>query len=97
MPFTFTDKIDSRCGLHCTGCEFKESHGCKGCIETDGHPFHGECPVAVCCQEKGFTHCGECPEIPCELLREYSCGDSEHSDDPKGARIEQCIRWAKQK
>lgn len=25
--------IDSRCGLHCTGCPWKESCGCGGCIE----------------------------------------------------------------
>lgn len=86
--------IDSRCGLHCTGCGFKESHGCKGCIETNGHPFHGECPVAACVQNKGFVHCGECPEIPCELLTQYSC-DKEHGDTPSGARIEQCRQWAK--
>ena len=28
--------------------EYKETCGCGGCIETNGHPFHGECPVAVC-------------------------------------------------
>lgn len=85
--------IDSRCGLHCTGCEYKESCGCGGCIETNGHPFHGECPVAICCQNKGIVHCGECPDIPCELLTQYSC-DSEHGDNPHGARIEQCKKWA---
>ncbi|MCX4255568.1 MAG: DUF3795 domain-containing protein [Oscillospiraceae bacterium] len=85
--------VDSRCGLHCTGCEFKESCGCGGCIETSGNPFHGECPVAVCCQNKGIVHCGECPEIPCELLTQYSC-DPEHGDNPHGARIEQCKKWA---
>ena len=42
--------IDSRCGLHCTGCEYKETYDCGDCIETNGHPFHGECPVVVCCQ-----------------------------------------------
>lgn len=84
--------IDSRCGLHCTGCEYKESCGCGGCIETNGQPFHGECPVAICCQGKGFTHCGECSEIPCELLTQYSC-DPEHGDTPQGARIEQCKQW----
>ena len=47
--------VDSRCGLHCTGCEYKETCGCGGCIETNGHPFHGECPVAVCCQDKGIV------------------------------------------
>lgn len=60
----FTDTVDSRCGLHCTGCTWKESHGCRGCIPTNGNPFHGECPVAVCCQKKGLVHCGQCPEIP---------------------------------
>ena len=65
-------RIDSRCGLHCTGCEYIASCGCQGCMETQGHPFHGECPVAVCCQEKGFVHCGECPAIPCALLQQYS-------------------------
>lgn len=84
--------IDSRCGLHCTGCKYKETCGCGGCIETNGHPFHGECPVAVCCQDKGIVHCGECVDIPCELLMQYSC-DPEHGDTPQGARIEQCKRW----
>ena len=88
--------VDSRCGLHCTGCEYKDSCGCGGCIETSGHPFHGECPVAVCCQKRGFVHCGECPKIPCELLTQYSC-DPEHGDTPHGARIEQCKQWFVQK
>jgi len=86
--------IDSRCGLHCTGCEWKETQGCGGCIETNGNPFHGKCPVAACCQDKGFMHCGECPDIPCELLTKYS-NDPEHGDKPAGKRIEQCREWAK--
>ena len=84
--------VDSRCGLHCTRCEYKNSCGCEGCIETNGHPFHGECPVAVCCQKKGLLHCGECAELPCELLTKYSC-DPEHGDTPHGARIGQCKEW----
>lgn len=114
--------IDSRCGLHCTGCEYKVSCNCGGCIETNGHPFHGECPVAKCCQDKGFTHCGECPDIPehcgvsdckrvdengfypcddcdkttCGKLHAYSYTDPDHGDNPPGARIEQCKRWAKE-
>lgn len=31
--------VDSRCGLHCTECEYKEPCECGGCIETNGHPF----------------------------------------------------------
>jgi hypothetical protein len=56
--------IESRCGLLCSECDFRESCNCGGCIETNGHPFHGECPVAKCCQDKGYNHCGECPDIP---------------------------------
>ena len=81
--------IDTRCGLRCEGCEFIKSHSCGGCIATRGNPFHGECPVAVCCQNRGLTHCGECPELPCALLDEYSCEDT-----PPGTRIEQCRKWA---
>lgn len=87
-------KVDSRCGLHCTGCEWKESCGCGGCIETMGHPFHGECKIALCCQEKGLQHCGECDNIPCEKLYVYSYLDPEHGDKPQGTRVEVCRRWA---
>ncbi|NLG26141.1 MAG: type 1 glutamine amidotransferase-like domain-containing protein [Clostridiales bacterium] len=86
--------MDTRCGLRCAGCGFKESHGCGGCIATNGHPFHGECPIAVCCQDRGLTHCGECDEIPCELLYSYAYLDPEHGDKPQGARVEVCRRWA---
>lgn len=88
-----SDTVDTRCGLRCEGCEFVKSHGCGGCIATDGHPFHGECPVAVCCQSRGLVHCGQCPEIPCELLSSYSC-DAEQGDNPPGARIERCRKLA---
>lgn len=86
--------IDSRCGLHCSDCGYKQSHGCGGCIETNGNPFHGKCPVAACCQDKGFHHCGQCPDMPCQLLTDYSC-NPEHGDTPAGARIEQCKCWQK--
>lgn len=87
--------IETRCGLQCTGCEYKEKNGCGGCIQTQGHPFHGECPLAMCCQEKGLMHCGECDELPCALLMQYS-GDPVHGDKPAGARIRQCILWKKE-
>lgn len=86
--------VDSRCGLHCSGCAWKVSHGCGGCIETMGHPFHGECAIAICCQNKGYTHCGECDCIPCDKLYAYSYLDPEHGDKPQGARVEVCRRWA---
>ena len=83
---------DTRCWLICEGCGYREANGCRGCIATMGNPFHGQCPVAQCCQEKGYVHCGQCPELPCELLRQYSC-DPVHGDTPPGKRIEQCRIW----
>ena len=85
--------IDTRCGLRCEGCYYKDAYSCGGCIDTQGHPFHGECPVAICCQDKGFIHCGQCLDMPCELLSQYS-NDPEHGDNPPGARIKQCKIWA---
>lgn len=85
--------IDTRCGLNCETCAYREPCKCGGCIATMGRPFHGECPVAACCQQKGFEHCGMCPDLPCGLLRQYS-EDPEHGDTPPGARIEACRRWA---
>ena len=85
--------VQLRCGLLCDGCTYQESHGCIGCIALQGKPFWGECPVAACCQGKGYDHCGECADIPCEILCDFSCGDDEHSDKPNGARIEVCKTW----
>ncbi len=83
--------IDTRCGLNCAECEYREKMNCGGCTATGGHPFHGECPVAVCCQEKGHEHCGECGLFPCGQLKAYSC-DPVHGDTPPGARIERLRR-----
>lgn len=88
--------ITTYCGLDCTGCEFVESQGCKGCIATKGRPFHvseGQepCAVAKCAIEHGVTFCGECGEFPCQLLTDFS-NDPDYGDNPKGARIENCKR-----
>ncbi len=97
-PESFTIKelltVQSRCGLLCDGCAQKKSEGCAGCIALKGRPFWGECPVAICCQSKNHTHCGECADMPCEMLNDFSCGDGEHCDAPKGARIAVCRAWA---
>lgn len=87
--------IESRCGLCCTTCSYREPCHCGGCIETQGHPFHGECPVAICAQKRGLDHCGQCKGFPCVLLMEYSC-DPEHGDKPIGERIRKCREWQKE-
>ncbi len=89
-------QVQSRCGLLCSACGFRDTCGCGGCIETNGHPFHGECTIAVCCQGKGYVHCGLCPDMPCEKLYAYSCLDKEHGDNPPGARLGVLRFWAGQ-
>lgn len=89
--------VQSRCGLLCGWCTYKDSCGCKGCIAQNGKPTWGECDVAICCQNKGYNHCGECSEVPCENLRGLSYGEDEHNDKPEGARIEVCKAWAAKK
>lgn len=93
--FTMADiaQPQSRCGLLCKVCSFREPYHCGGCIETQGQPFHGACPVAACCQQKGHVHCGQCAELPCDKLRAYSCEDPEHGDRPAGSRIELLRKW----
>lgn len=86
------EMIQSRCGLRCSECSFKEAVGCKGCTETE-KPFWGECPVKSCCETKELQHCGECGNFVCAQLHTFAY-DTEQSDN--GARIEQCKKWRKE-
>lgn len=82
--------VESRCGLLCGACEYREPMHCDGCVQID-KPFWGEsCPVKACCEGKGFDHCGVCGEFPCALLRQFAY-DEKQGDN--GARIEQCRKW----
>ncbi len=81
--------VESRCGLLCSKCEFREQMNCKGCINTKTM-FWGECPVKTCCDAKALSNCGECSEMPCKPLNDFAY-DKEHGDN--GARIQQCRKW----
>ncbi len=83
--------IDTRCGLNCSTCGFMKTGECGGCIATKGRPFHGECSLAACCQDKEYFHCGLCPDFPCKRLDDYSY-DPVHGDD--GKRIVNLRKWA---
>lgn len=86
--------IESRCGLACSQCGYRERMNCPGCTDME-RPFWGEsCPVKKCCEEKGRAHCGECPDFPCELLTQFAY-DKAQGDD--GERIRRCRRWAEGK
>ncbi len=87
--------VESRCGILCKSCEYVKTCSCGCCIPTNGHPFYGECQIAICCQNKELEYCGECEDFPCEMLHKYSY-DPEHGDTPKGLRIEQCKQWKKE-
>ena len=41
-------------------------------------------------KEKGLEHCGECPDMPCQKLRELF-DDPEHGDS--GARLRNLNNW----
>ena len=46
--------METICGIDCSKCDFKNN--CKGCMETDGHPFGGEC-IAAECYKSGDEKC----------------------------------------
>ncbi len=84
--------ITSRCGILCEECEYRESHGCKGCTHIS-KPFWGEaCPVKSCCEQKEHSHCGKCSSFACEQLTAFAF-DEEQGDN--GKRLDQCRKWAK--
>ncbi|MBS6954142.1 MAG: DUF3795 domain-containing protein [Enterocloster asparagiformis] len=64
--------MESRCGLLCSECSYKEQVGCKGCVNIE-KPFWGEsCPVKSCSETKGYKHCGQCKDFPCALVKQFA-------------------------
>lgn len=83
-------KMIAFCGTYCGVCEWKDKIGCKGCKANRGIMFWGECDIAKCCIGKGLAHCGECPDMPCQKLRDLF-DDPEHGD--RGARLCNLKNW----
>ncbi|WP_050637690.1 DUF3795 domain-containing protein [Candidatus Stoquefichus sp. SB1] len=85
--------VESRCGILCSQCEYKESMGCLGCLNIS-QPFWGEqCVIKDSCESKGYQHCGECDTFPCASLKAFAY-DEKQGDN--GLRIEQCKKWGKE-
>ena len=84
--------IESRCGIVCSNCEYREQMGCKGCVAIQ-QPFWGSCQVKQCCESKDKEHCGSCGTFPCDTIHKFSY-DKEQGDE--GRRIEQCKEWSRQ-
>ncbi len=85
-----TSEIESRCGLLCSQCAYREQMNCAGCVHIE-KPFWGDsCPLKSCCEAKSHKHCGSCEKFPCELLKQFAY-DEKQGDD--GKRIDQCRNW----
>jgi hypothetical protein len=82
--------IESRCGVLCRACHYREPLHCDGCIAIVKPVWGDRCPVKSCCEDKQYAHCGLCPEFPCDLLKRFAY-DKEQGDD--GKRIAQCALW----
>ena len=83
---------ESRCGILCSRCKYKDSMNCAGCLAID-KPFWGDsCLVRDCCEARGHDHCGLCPDFPCAVLNDFAYDKNEGDN---GLRIEQCRTWAK--
>lgn len=59
--------MNTICGVSCRECNMKDY--CKGCTETNGHPFGGECVIAECYKKGGETYFITYKE---QLLKEFN-------------------------
>ncbi len=48
------------------GLRWLASMDCNGCHEGDGYP---ECAIRACAEKKRVDNCGECSEMPCNVIR----------------------------
>lgn len=85
--------VESRCGVLCSECNYREQMNCGGCVHIQ-KPFWGEgCPLKECCEGKGLEHCGQCADFPCDLLNQFAYDEAQGDD---GKRIAQCKMWKAQ-
>ena len=66
-----TGVIKGKCGTDCSVCQFKDKFHCSGCHNQNGKIFWGECDIYQCAASKGFQHCGQCKELPCQNLTKF--------------------------
>jgi hypothetical protein len=83
--------IESRCGLLCSECSFRESFNCGECKNIPEYCGENNCSKK---DSNGHTLCGSCEKTTCGKLHSYSYTDPNHGDNPPGARIKRCKKWA---
>jgi hypothetical protein len=60
----------SFCGIYCGGCKnYKENMNCAGCRYEK--QLVDDCPTRSCAIKRGFLHCGECENFPCNDLNDF--------------------------
>ncbi|MDN7025782.1 DUF3795 domain-containing protein [Methanoculleus sp. FWC-SCC1] len=64
------------CGAYCGRCRVLREHLCKGCrlgYDTgERDPGKAKCRIKVCCMQKGYTSCADCPDLDaCPTLGEF--------------------------
>lgn len=85
--------IESRCGLLCSECKYRDIMKCPGCLKIK-KPYWGKsCPIKNCCESKGKVHCGQCDRFPCKQLHEFAYDPATGSG---GTRIEQLTDWGQE-
>ena len=82
--------IESRCGILCGQCQYREQMGCPGCVNIDKPFWADACPVKACTEGKTHAHCGQCQNFPCQLLNQFAYDETQGDG---GKRIEQCRLW----
>lgn len=74
----------SICGINCTACELNKT--CKGCTETNGRPFGGDCIVASCYCQKGKEAFCEFKAKLIDTFNALGIGDMEKVTDLNALR-----------
>jgi hypothetical protein len=92
MEVNMDPTLIGMCGAYCGVCEWKEPSHCPGCQANRGKMFWGQCSMAACCSGKGLRHCGLCPDLPCQILRD-GFSNPEHGDN--GERLANLKSWAR--
>ncbi len=73
MPGTIAEEMFAPCGLNCLLCykHLATKNACPGCRqEGAGKPAHClHCSRKDCAQARGLTHCFQCDQFPCKLIK----------------------------
>lgn len=75
-PDNFAENMFAPCGVNCAICYVhanprKYGKACGGCLaDGQGKPQHClTCKIKQCIAEKGATHCFNCGNMPCKLVK----------------------------